>query len=43
LQDVAQRTYLGRLILRQSIEVLDFLPSVTLPNRNLFGSMTWGE
>ena len=43
LQDLAQRTYLGRLIPRQSIEVLDFLlPSVTLPNGNLFGSMTRG-
>jgi hypothetical protein len=43
LRKGVERTYLGRLIPRQSIEMLDFLPSVTLPNGYLFGSMSRGE
>ena len=39
LRDVAQRTYVGQLIPRQTTEVLDFLPSLTLPSWNLFGSI----
>ena len=41
LQDIAQRTHVGRSIPRQSGEFHDLLPSAILPNGNL--SVTQGE